>query len=367
MTQPPEMNQPPENTPGAEIIGGPVRPVPPARPSPFAFDRDAAALQVPRVITAIGVGLISAAVVTGAVYSREHHDLDVSNFTMGVIGVVGLFAVAAFARLLIPRAEEDSNLVSWPGTAAALGTALLLSVLITNDNASQYTATLVLVALSALGYAATKAAPFVLAGILGTAGFYAKAFDDVFNTDGNGHNTFMLIGAGVLVFVIVLTLAGCLLPETRILIGVVVGAGGAVAIGVVLEALIFAKSIASYGFGLSGSVSDLGSSSSDSGLPGGIDIHPGGVVHHSNPYTNDAYMVLLYCLVLAVFWAACAAVTGHVGFRILVVAIVVLSIPMATFALTAHHPTWWEVAFGILGGLALLGAAVRTRGVPQGG
>lgn len=349
MTQPPDMTPPPELNPDAEIIGGPVRPV---RPSPFAFDRVQAAIEVPRVVTALGVGLISAAVATSAVYSRTHHNLDVSNFTMGVIGVVGLFAVAGFAHLLLPQAEENSNLVSWPGTAGVVGTALLLAVLITNGSAAQYTASAVLAALAALGYLATRTPPFVLAALVGIAVFYEKAFDDLFSGHhgGFGHNTFMIIGAGVLAFVIVLTLAGWMLPDTRVLTGVVIGIGGTVAIGVVLETLIIAKSFADF------SAFPISSGPDESGFGGFPNT-----VHHHNPYTNDAYMVLLYCLVLAVFWAACAAVTGHIGFRILVVAITILTIPMATVALASHHPTWWEVAVGIIGGLGLLGAAVRTR------
>ena len=72
----------------------------------------------------------------------------------------------------------------------------------------------------------------------------------------------------------------------------------------------------------------------------------------------------MLALVLIVFWALCAAATGAVGFRILMVATAVAVTPLATVALQVGHPTWWGVVLGAVGGVALL-AALRQRDVPS--
>ena len=74
-----------------------------------------------------------------------------------------------------------------------------------------------------------------------------------------------------------------------------------------------------------------------------------------DPYRNDVWMILLYCALLAVLWAVAALASGHVGFRVLLLADGVVIVPLAAYALLASRPTWWEVVSAGVGGLVLLG------------
>jgi len=204
---------------------------------------------------------------------------------------------------------------------------------------------LVVIALSVLGYLAVQAWPFVVTAIAGLAVLYARGFDDLFDVNGDGDNTFMTIGAAILVFVVAVTVAGWLLPATRTVAAMVVGVAGLAALVAVFEALIVFRSVA-FAFSAPEDASDFGSFRK--------------AMHHS-PYTNDVYAVLAYCAVLAALWVGCSLATGHVGFRILVVADAVAMIPLATFALMTRHPTWWEVVAAGAGGLVLMWAGLRLR------
>jgi hypothetical protein len=335
-------------TPEPGPVRGPRRPV-------LALDRTLA----PGVATALGVALVAAAVVLSAVHSRQGGDLDGSNFTMGVLATLGLLAVAVAAHLLAPAAERAAALVSWPGAAGALAVAVMLMVLIDDDTCSPYAGAVVAVVLSAGGYLVTRAAPFVLGTIAGLALLYAKAFDDLFSV-GGGRNAFMAVGAGVLVFVVVVTAVGWLLPATRVLSGVVVGVGGLVALVAVLVAVTIFRVVTSFASGMVSFGS--GSSSADGSVERGFSGYsPLSRLVHQDPYRNDVWMILLYCALLAVLWAVCALATGHVGFRLLLVADGVLIIPLATYALLASHPTWWEVVCTGVGGLVLLGVGWHAR------
>jgi hypothetical protein len=298
--------------------------------------------QLPSAATALGVSLVSAAVVLSAGYSRQRGDLDGSNFTMGVLATLGLLVLAVAGHLLLPGSARRPTLVSWSGAAGVLGTGLMLGVLITNDDLQVYVAGVVIVVASVAGYLLTRATPFVLTAIVGLALLYAQAFDDVINTDGDGENTFMVVGAGVLVFVVGVTAAGWFLPATRVVTGIVVGVGGLVAMVVALEVLTFFRS---FGAGI-----DEDASYAD---------YEEALRH--NPYQNDVYVILLYCAALAALWIGCSLATGHVGFRLLVLATALTMVPLAAAALVVSHPTWWEVVACGLGALALVGAAYRSK------
>jgi hypothetical protein len=216
-----------------------------------------------------------------------------------------------------------------------------------------------MIALSIGGYLLTRSAPFVLTGLLGIAIGYARLFEDIFFDHGFGDgpsigsNQIMVIGAGVVVFVIGLTAAGWLLPSTRALSGVVLGAGGVFAIAVLLQSVTIFRTFAVYSEGTS--ISE----------DGGFSRVRAAMQH--NPYVDDVYVVLGYCALLAIFWAGCALATGHVGFRILIIAILVLSVPMATMAVSTQHPTWWEVFLSAVGALVLLRAGLLARKQAAGG
>lgn len=287
--------------------------------------------------TALGVALLSSAVLVSCLYSRDQGHLDGSNFVMGVLATLALLGMAVGSYAALPDAETRAGLVSWPGALGAIAAGLMLGVLINKDDASTYVTALVVLALSIGGYLLTKSAPFVISGIAGLALLYAKVFDDIFDVGGNGSNAFMLVGAGICVFVVAVTVAGWLLPATRSLVGVVVGIGGLVAMTVDLLVLSIGR-VLSMAF-----ASDAG------GMFGG-----GHRTHH-DPYGNDVYVVLALCFLLAALWMWCAVATGHVGFRLLVLATAVVVVPVSTVAVMAHHPTWWEVVTAGLGGLVLLG------------
>jgi hypothetical protein len=344
MTVPSETPHSPLVDHTTETIGRPskARRIPPLD---LRIDHD----QVPSAATALGVALVSAAVIVSAMNSRAHHHLDGSNFTMGVLGAVGLLGVAVVVRTLFPEAEEWCALVSWPGTAGIIATGLMAAVLINDSPASLYTMSSLIITLSICAYLVTKAASFTLGAIAGSALLYGQAFNDLVDTGGGfdpdqgDSDTFVLIGAAVLVFVLVATvICARLLPGTRILNGVVIGAGGVVAMYFLFQFL---------------TINRYFTSESEVFGDGG----------EKSPYVNDLWAVLGYCIALALFWLACSLVTGHVGFRILAITITLLAIPTTAYALVVSHPTWWEVVPCAVGGalLMLLVLGARAQRSPQ--
>lgn len=332
--------------------------------------------QLSAAAAALGISLLSAAIIMSAMYSRQRSDLDASNFTMGVLSTLGLLSVSAGAAILLPRSSHRSVLVSWSGAAGVLGTGLMLAVLIDDDPAALYAGASVVVAMSVAGYLTTRAASFVLTTIAGLALLYGQVFDDVIDVDGDGTNTFMIVGAAILVFVVVVTAAGWWLPDARVLSGVVVGAGGLAAFAALFQALMFARVFTTFGSSESVPMTTL---PSNSALEGGFEgdgpaaqLEPDSFpsfedaenVFRHNPYRNDVYVILGCCAVLAALWLACSLYTGHVGFRILVLATAVEAVPMATMALFASHPTWWEVVAGALGAVVLVGSTAAAIGRP---
>ena len=299
--------------------------------------------RLPSVATALGVALLSSAVVVSGLYSRDQDHLDGSNFVMGVLATLALIGMSVGARVVLPDAENRAGLVSWPGALGAVGAGVMLGVLIDKDDASTYATALVILGLSVGGYLVARSAPFVISAIAGLALLYAKVFGDLFDVDGSGSNIFMVLGVGIWVFVVAVTAAGWLLPATRSLTGVVVGVGGLVAMTVDLAAV------------------SIGRFLSMAFSAGGNTLFGHSRPTHHDPYRNDVYVVLLLCLLLAALWMGCALITGHVGFRLLVLATAVVVIPLSTVAVMTHHPTWWEVATAGVGGLVLLGVGLLVK------
>jgi hypothetical protein len=138
----------------------------------------------------------------------------------------------------------------------------------------------------------------------------------------------------VVIFVVVVTtLSWLLLPSMRVLAGVTVGAVALYANG---SSLFFPF----YYF-----IGDSSAFAEDSS---------------GNPFRDDAYALLGYTSLLILFWAACAIGSGHVGFRVLIVAAAAMVVPTALSMLAPRHPSWWQLGLGGLGGLALLLAALRA-------
>ncbi|MFL6059743.1 MAG: hypothetical protein ACJ72E_00830 [Marmoricola sp.] len=353
MTQPPESPQPSAPQPVAPP------PVPPTGSSPLMLTVDLSRL--PSVATALGVSFLSAAIVMSATYSRrQDNHLDASNFTMGVLATLALLGIAAAAQVIIADPVRKEMLVSWPGAFGASGVGFMLATLITKDKVAEHVAPLAALAIAILGYLLIRSTPFVLVALASSALLYARIFDDLFNlnTGGDsGNNVFMLIGAGVLVFVVAATAIGWLLPATRIVTGVVTGIGGLAGMVVLLIAVTAFRSLTiafSSGFASSGSgFSSSDGSSSDFGSSSDVPFSQFTKNPIHDPYKNDVYMILLYCAALAAIWVVASLQTGHVGFRLLVLATAIIIVPLASFAVITEHPTWWEVVSAAVGGLIL--------------
>lgn len=327
--------------------------------------------RLPGVATAVGVALVSAAIVVSAMYARQGDELDTSILVMGLIAAAGLLVVAAGAHLMLPDAERRATLVSWPGAAGIVGAGIMFAVAIDDDPVATYAAGALILGVSVLSYLATKAAPFVLTTILGLFLLYAQVFADVFDNDDDA-TSFIIDGAAILVFVGAVTGLGWLLPKTRVLSAVVVGIGAIAMLGVTFSAMIAFGQFQAYvdsseGVRYSGTYEQLQgehmdepySSESDEGYSLESE-YPDDAFFAENPYRDDIWVMLSYAAALALFWALCALATGHVAFRILSATILVFAIPASIFALAVSHPTWWQVGLTALGGLVLAGVGYRT-------
>lgn len=288
----------------------------------------------PSAATAIGVGLLLAAAAISAAFARRKGELDGSVLTVGVLAILALLAVSAFAGLRHPDLERRASLASWPAAAAFAAGGVLLGVVVNDDKTSLYLGSATVFVLSLACYLIGRARAFVVTGLLALGLLYAVAFADLFLDDGD--NALMIAGAGILAFVVVVTALGWLVPKDRAFIGVLTGA-------VTLYAM----------WGTFPLVGLFGFFALSSEGPG-----PGGEFH--NPFENDIYVLLGICAVLVALWAYCAAATGHVGFRVLIIALTAMAPMAAVFGLGARHPTWWAVGLCALGGLALLVAVLRA-------
>lgn len=144
------------------------------------------------------------------------------------------------------------------------------------------------------------------------------------------------------------TAAGWRLPASRVLSGAVAGAVTVVGFAVLTGVLSFERSL---------SVAFSGMSPEDGAIYG---TSFDGPTTATESFTTDAWTILLLALALVVGWCICAAVTGHVAYRLLVVAMTVTIVPLAMQLLTVTHPTWWGVALGAAGGVVLVLAGLRA-------
>ena len=341
-------------------------PPPPTRTVTVSLDLH----RLPSAVTALGVALVSTTIVLSAYYSRANGDLDGSTFLMGVLASAGLLVVAAGAHLLLPGAEERASLVSWPGAAGIVGSGVMLAVQINNETAAAYGAGALILLVSALAYAGTSAAPFALGSLVGAALLYVQAFGDLFGADGDEDTSFVTVGAGILFFVGAATAVGWLLPRIRVLIPVVVGAGAVVLFASLFASVaIFSSLSAAFSEGspavsYDGSYEQLtGEDMSEPYVPDEDGEYYSDFLEESDEdsfdsqvssFRKDLKVLMAYSAALALFWALCAWASGHVAFRILSVAILVLSVPATTIGLTVSHPTWWQVGL-TAGGAVLLG------------
>lgn len=314
---------------------------------------------LPRAGTALGVALAGAAISVSMVFSREHGRLDHSVFSVGVVTSLLLIGVAVVSRT---RGETAADLVSWPGAAGAIGSGLMLAVLINDDPSSAYAGGTVALALGLVGYLVARSAAFVVTTLGALSVIYIQAVrdltsanvDDVFNGD-HDSNHFMLVAAAIGAFVIAVSLVGWLEPRTRVLSGVLVGIGGLLALAGVMQVLMIARVFSTYPAEMSSSEMDSGDSFDDPGFDSYNEM-----LQH-NPYRNDIYVVLGIAVLLGAFWMCFSLATGHVAFRLLTIADAVLMVPMVMLALVASHATWWAAGLAAVGVAALALTTYRVR------
>lgn len=299
-------------------------------------------LDVDRSVVAVGVALLATAVALSTLYTRIEGNFDKSNYAVGVLATLGLLGIAAVALLgvVIPRdLDGATDLVAWPGAFGVAGVGLMIAVAMDDRDATAYVSGLVVVALSVGGYLLTRRAPFVVTAVLGFFVVYARLVDDVVGFADDDDIGGIGLAIALTVFALLVTGIGWALP-TRVVSGVVAGvitiAGFASLTGVLAVANAFQAAF---------------------GSPD-LDFHGRRHVHN---YDKDGWTVLALALLLVLVWAACAALTAHVGFRILVAAMAVSVTPLATLVLRPEHPTWWGVVLGAVGGAALVYAGLRAR------
>lgn len=374
----------------------------PSRSRTISFDLG----KLPGAGTALGVGLLSAAVLVAALHARNDFNimaqggagLDLTVYLVGVAAVVLLLGTAV-TGLVLERITEPT-LVSWPGAAGAAGAGALLAVLIDEDPLGLYVGAGLTLAISAVGLAVTKAGPFVVSGLASLALIYGQAFDDLLGFADFGESEgFISAGAAITAFVIAVSVAGWFLRETPALTAVLAGIGGLAAMVLLLQVLVFTGMISAaftdYSTGAPEEYSSSdGFESGDEEFPCDMEMDEAAVEECyeaqledeefgefdgesddegwsvDSDYTGpggevkrDVWTILGFGALLAAFWTGFGLVTGHIAFRILVLADLAIMIPAATMALVVKQPTWWEVALIVLGGVALLASsgAVRRR------
>jgi hypothetical protein len=285
---------------------------------------------------ALGVGLLFAAVLLASFRSRDQEDLDWSNFLLGIAATLGLLGIATVGQFLLPR-SRTADLVAWPGAFGAVAAGLMLGVGIDKDWAA-YPSGLLVVALSVLGYLFVSRPAFVVTAVLGLFLVYLKLTDDAFDIadlDDLDDNLGLIVGLVLLVFVLAVTAAGWFLP-TRVYSGVVAGTIAVVGYATVLLGLLVASAFVT--------------AFDDASAP------------RRSGYEDDVWWIMAFSVVLAALWMWCSWVTGHAGFRLLVVAILATALVLGTSALAVEHPTWWELVVGLLGGGVLVLLFLRKLG-----
>lgn len=307
-------------------------------------------LDLDRPVVALGVALLATAVVLSTFYSRIRDDLDWSNYVVGVLATLGLLGVAAAGLLLARGADATSDLVAWPGAFGAVGVGLMIGVGLDDADAAVYVAGLAVVAIAAGGFALTRRGPFVVAAVLGVWAVYLQAADDVIGTGDGDEVPGIKIAIVLAVFAVLVTAATWWLPEARVLGGAVAGAVTVVGFAALTGVLAINRAL----------FVALDFHVSDSAFAGGGDPYSDYIGEAGDPFTDDGWTILVLAFLLMLGWAACAALTRHVAYRILVVAMAVSVTPLVTRVLLVDHPTWWGVVAAALGGAALVAVGLRA-------
>lgn len=325
-------------------------PAPAAGPAEPGLPHRATRAGLTAAIVAIGTGLLGAAVLIGAIRSRDGEELDWSNYGVAVGATAVLLVIAILGSLSARRSggRAREEVVTWPGTVGILATGLVIGVGIDDDGSwLAYLIGGTIAVLALIGYVAARRAAFAVVAILGLALVYAVAFEDfVADSIGDGHPG--VTGAIlVAVFVVAITLLGWALPS-RVVTGVVVGVAGMVGLVGIMAAFVAARLF----FAFFGGMPPFGGLEEDPGSAGLVD---------SGFNEADVWWVLVIAGLLVALWAAAAAITDSSGFTILAIATPAILVPLASAALAAEHPTWWAAVLASAGGVLLLGGWFVAR------
>ncbi len=298
-------------------------------------------------VIAVGTGLFGAAIAVATRYSRQRSDLDWSNYAIGLLATLALFGVAAGTLVIVKDDVRKRNLAAWPGAVGAIGAALMIGIGLDDNPATGYVAGAVAALVSAVGYYLIQRAAFVISAILGLGAVFASLVDDIVDVgDLQSASTPLVVAAAVLVFAVVVTAAGWKLPD-RDTAGVFVGALTVVAYATILAAVTFVLSIQRQfaGFGMS----------FDGERPAGVP--------DPKRFHDDIYLIVLFSAILIAGWAVCSVLSGHIGYRVLIVLMVASVVPLAVAGLAAEHPSWWGTGAAVLGAVALGAVGLRAIGV----
>jgi hypothetical protein len=307
--------------------------------------------------TAIGVGLLAAAIVVSTSRSRMDGDLDWSNYVVGLGATAVLVLVALVATAVVRRKDDEvarGELVTWPGVVGILGIAAMLGVGIGDQDwikdVFEYVEGGVITGLAVLGYLASRRAAYVVTAIGGLAIIYFNAFDDVVGDKIDDDSGMITVAVAITVFVVGITVLGWVLP-TRATSGVVVAVFGVAGFAGLMITMAVTKVFSGMFFG---PMMSFGGDDMDMDMGGKPD---------SLDFDNDVWVILALAAVLMVIWALAAAWTSNSGFTICTILMPAIVVPIATFVLAVEHPTWWGVAVAAAGAvlLALGGLLGRRR------
>lgn len=294
--------------------------------------------RIDSVITVLGVAFVATTIALSSLNARKGSDLDWSNYLLGIGGTLLLLGIAFGAHTFVVDQVRKSEIVVWAGSIAAVGAGSMIGIGLDDNAATGYVAGLAMVALSAAGYYFVKRDHFVATGVIGAFLVYTNIIDDVFDVGGTDDKNFaMKISLIVVAFALALTVAGRFLP-TRNVSGVVAGAIAIFGNLMVLAMVVAVEWFGELLMGLQGEESKP----------------------KDNPLDNDVYVILALTALLIAVWAVMAVQTDLVGYRWLIIAACVSTVPLATVVLAVQRPSWWGVVFGVVGAGVLAVAAKRS-------
>ena len=353
------------------------------------------ALRRPDAFTvAVGSALLAALVIIATSKSGSGADLDWAHFGFAVGGTLALLGFAVVSYLVVGDPERRADLVAWPAALGAVATGVVVAVAMGDNSGAPYVAGGAVLGLAAAGLRLVRRPAPVVAGLAGFAVLYAASFGDLFGDQVfDGNDAGLYLGAAITGFVVIATLICWLLPG-RQLTTILVGIGGLAA---QLMAVYFIATFALIGVAFDSAGQEMSSmppaaSMEDpcADLMPSIDSqdydkdyqaydtcmqdHFGDDTFEpdpsyddeasddmfgfgdENPLKNIAWWMLGFSLVQWLFWAACHRLTGHVGFRVLVLVGMVGTLPLALQLLMVDDTVWWEAGLAVAG-LSVLGFA----------